>query len=1008
MDRAESPQDPAALVGPRSVEPLSPLDAEPSLRGESIVGRDSARKRMRRRWIAATFAAVLVPTLLLGTAVVRQQAYLAPPAKSAAAVPAAPAEEVRGSDEANGVLKEALRSERQALYAARMSLVTTAWDEGRLPWVASTLNRCRPEPGEEDLRGFEWHLHRNRLLPDRRFPEIRPQTVRELSKLPGDWEVSWGDHDWTPAFGPTIGPLGKRIATLTVESVKPAGALVRVFDAATGRECLPAFRVRDDRLALTGSWASFSRDETVLRCEFALDGDRKSSLRTSRIVERNTADGSIRRDEVAPRWDRGRDVANSHLPQRLRPLADDRDGTHFGDPSTVEPHPEGLLVRFPGSEPTICRTANSDEARPHDILRISPDGRWLALWRLRETDEDVLGEWRVSVWSSTGNLIREERFPGGNAPLGFVFHPQGNGFAWAVGRDVYSSEPKTQADATLFSLPDGGEIARFPLAAPFDLPEPHACGSYLLEYEPNGLWLACREPEGCTFRWSTNGARMGGFKAPPKSHAIRLPLQFDASGTRCACAIEPHRIVVLDVPSGRLVRDIRTVDSIEPGSEILAADLHGMRFTATGDLLIREPTGVSVFRIPPRRPWSVPAVPNGCEAIEIGRSLDERFVLEAVWGPSPPEDRDGPSSRPLRIRACDRERQREVADISVEHGDFCYETDRCDFRFHGRTPELLEGSCSPDGRWGICFQVQRPNRVRGVFFDLRPAGNGDAAPLVRPFSVKLPAPPGDRHTKLHEWSATWADAVDEWHLALKFGPAEPCAAADGPYATIVLEAPTGRVIRRAIREAPAGVYDGLFQVSADGTRCVMSDVMLVWDSRTGRTLIDPKFMGTGALSPDGRLVAQHDVWTGFPLVRIVEVDGGSTRAEIAWEGFNPVCMAFSPDGERLAILNYSGVRLYETRQGEPVGFLPLEGAEYVRFSPDGRRLFALRKGPPRFHQRNNSRFPGDPPPKADSPFADRQVFVWDATPRLPDEPIPPPLPNPLRFFPADAIPVREP
>ena len=50
---------------------------------------------------------------------------------------------------------------RRNLYAAHMNLARQAWEAGNLKRVLELLDRHVPAEGEEDLRGFEWHLLRN-------------------------------------------------------------------------------------------------------------------------------------------------------------------------------------------------------------------------------------------------------------------------------------------------------------------------------------------------------------------------------------------------------------------------------------------------------------------------------------------------------------------------------------------------------------------------------------------------------------------------------------------------------------------------------------------------------------------------------------------------------------------------------------------------------------------------------------------------------------------------------
>jgi WD40 repeat protein/tRNA A-37 threonylcarbamoyl transferase component Bud32 len=49
------------------------------------------------------------------------------------------------------------RQSRRRLYAARINLAQQIFEEGDVARVEELLNGLRPQPGEEDLRGFEWH-----------------------------------------------------------------------------------------------------------------------------------------------------------------------------------------------------------------------------------------------------------------------------------------------------------------------------------------------------------------------------------------------------------------------------------------------------------------------------------------------------------------------------------------------------------------------------------------------------------------------------------------------------------------------------------------------------------------------------------------------------------------------------------------------------------------------------------------------------------------------------------
>ena len=129
----------------------------------------------------------------------------------------------------------------------------------------------------------------------------------------------------------------------------------------------------------------------------------------------------------------------------------------------------------------------------------------------------------------------------------------------------------------------------------------------------------------------------------------------------------------------------------------------------------------------------------------------------------------------------------------------------------------------------------------------------------------------------------------------------------------------------------------------------------LYDAGTGALLLrkeantntpdDMRWVRPAAVSPDGTRLVSIITW----IVRFQDADDGSHAGEVSgsaddlgWAMGWPEVFAFSPDGNRLAIVGNAAVGVWDATKNlesrDPVGTLPTRGVVDVVFSPDGRRL----------------------------------------------------------------------
>lgn len=142
-------------------------------------------------------------------------------------------------DRANAANVEIARQkeqQRRALYAAQMNLISRAWDSNNITRVRELLNASRPQPGESDLRGFEWHYWMRMLHASERelqLPFSKPQTATRADGSASFLRAE--SSSWT-----IVSRDGKYLATAPLDSLSriqsQPSRVLRVWDVESGKQ----------------------------------------------------------------------------------------------------------------------------------------------------------------------------------------------------------------------------------------------------------------------------------------------------------------------------------------------------------------------------------------------------------------------------------------------------------------------------------------------------------------------------------------------------------------------------------------------------------------------------------------------------------------------------------------------------------------------------------------------------------------------------------------------------
>lgn len=562
---------------------------------EPITARPVSRAERLRRWCRrnparAVSAAVAVLSLIIGTALI---SYFAVQARS---------------------------SERQArrhLYAAQMNLAQAAIREGQLSRAVELLRGQEPQPGQPDLRGFEWHYlwrlchsYRHNLTthqggvsnvlfsPDGQTVATTgwDGTVRIRDVRSGRETLVFQGHSqevWSAAFSPD----GKWLASAGGNPTTATGAVteIRVWNVATGEERLHLkgpFRVvwsvaisPDGKYLAAGGtnqiikvW-DFRSGEEVARCTGEIEKMDTWAITFSsdsrRLVSAH-GDGTLRV------WDAGTGRQLSKITGHeswVHSVACSPDGSYLassGGDNTVRlwDSSTGTLIRTRGHTRAIWAVAFSSDSKH---LASAGDDRVVKVWAVANGEE-------VFVLRGHDAGVR-----------GVVFSPDGQQIAtasWDGTAKIWdATDPAvsqihhqpTSPDVTTFCFsPDGrrlatcgGTVKMWDIASrqtEFTLPGNNkdmaavgvavsADGERLIAPHPNGLNV-----------WNTKtGAKISAWNTPNVAVAL------NPAKNRAACASTDGTVVICDAETGQHQQILRGhVDGVwsvaySPGGKYLAS-----------------------------------------------------------------------------------------------------------------------------------------------------------------------------------------------------------------------------------------------------------------------------------------------------------------------------------------------------------------------------------------------------------------------------------------------------
>ncbi len=928
-------------------------DLESFLEGRVIRARPVGPVGRLRRWcrrnpVVAGLAAAVLVSLVAGTVVAGYFAvHMAREAKRARAnEDLANLREVQASTERDRALREEKANRRHA-YLTQMNLVADAWERGDVAAAQRLLESLVPRPGQEDVRGPEWHYFR-RLCHGFRFA------------APGTSAVFLDG-------GQTVATAGPRHFT--------------VHDAVTGRPRRRIDRKEEDLylvgraadgtpLALawhrgTGTGSGLDlfnplRPERppVLSATFAVkQGQPAPSLRRWALAADGRTFAVLLEDHVAGNVGRVRcfDVTTGKerpalhgAPANAYSLALGADGKLLavgGWGWGSQPGAARHEVRFWETATGRPAAGLPGQAVAAQAVALAPDGKSLAAGL--KTWDQSRNRWQpggIKVWDLPSG---KERFAARYEwlALALAFAPDGK--ALAAGPDSNRGGPVRVWDAA------GGE-RRLDLWG--------AAGTVTdLAFAPDGKALAAASEDGQVRVWDARATRPAGLATRSWLWAEQLrAVAFAPDGRTLATAGLDRTVRLWDPATGRPRgvlyghRAAVTALAFSPDGRTLASgsDDQTVRLwdPAAGRLRETRREGAAVLAL---------AFQPGGALLAVGTTAEVR-LYDAGSGKEAAALREGrqqgrtlaftPDGRTLAAAGSGAVRAWDPADGRLRPG------------FPTAHPQVTSLAFAPDG--GALVSAAADGTFR--CWETATGKAQPAPPAVRGFAVACltAAPAGnylaftiDYNSSLvlhcHRWQPPWPEfyGVKDFPApgrCLAIAPDGRRVAVGMRDGTVALFAPAGQRLERLLPGHAAGV--GALAFSPDGATLAEGRddfTIRLRDRRTGRERLLTGHEGqvtSVAFSADGALLASG---SRDRTVRLWETATGRLRATYQTPRKWPIrVVAVSPDGRRVAggegslDIAHNEVAVWD-RAGRARPLIVKPGGWEVwglAISPDGRRL----------------------------------------------------------------------